>query len=106
MVVLDRTLSGVLGRPCCVQDEECVLSMKFFLAHGNDCHWSSYDLEFPIECDDEYWFKEGPEPAFKQPPGKPSLITAFNCQIRLSQIQACTLRTIVSGQCIGPAAAL
>ncbi|EKM53328.1 uncharacterized protein PHACADRAFT_259611 [Phanerochaete carnosa HHB-10118-sp] len=75
LVVLDRTLSCILGRPCCIQDED-------------------FDLDMPIECDDEYWFHEDPAQAFKQPPGRPSSVIAFNCTIRLMQIQAATLRTI------------
>ncbi|GJE98254.1 fungal-specific transcription factor domain-containing protein [Phanerochaete sordida] len=75
LVVLDRSLSSVLGRPCCIQDED-------------------FDLEMPAECDDEYWFHEDPTQAFKQPAGKPSIISAFNTLIRLMQIQAATLRTI------------
>ena len=50
----------------------------------------------PIECDDEYWENDDPELAFKQPPGKPSLVTFFNCFLRLNQILAFALRTIVS----------
>ena len=50
----------------------------------------------PAECDDEYWFHDDPAQAFKQPAGKPSIISAFNALIRLMQIQAATLRTIVS----------
>ena len=97
LLVIDRTLSTVLGRPCCVQDEEYV----FFCLHSACSAYLtlgsfSHDLEYPIECDDQYWFHEDPALAFKQPAGKPSLITAFNCVIRLNQIQSCTLRTIVS----------
>ena len=56
----------------------------------------SFDLDLPLECDDEYWTHPDPEQAFKQPPGKPSAITFFNCYIRLHQILAFALRTIVS----------
>ena len=53
-------------------------------------------MEFLLECDDEYWFPEDPRMAFSQPPGKPSKIVYFNQLIRLQQIHACALRTIVS----------
>ena len=56
----------------------------------------SFDVELPLECDDEYWINEDPSLAFKQPPGKPSTISFFNCVIRLNQIHAFALRTIVS----------
>ena len=70
----------------------------------------SIDVDIPTECDDEYWFtpSEGegvskPVPAtfnqssvvFKQPPGKPSLVTAFVLYLRLHQVLAVLLRTIV-----------
>ncbi|KAG0702839.1 fungal-specific transcription factor domain-containing protein [Suillus ampliporus] len=41
LVSLDRLMSSSLGRPCAIQDED-------------------FDLELPIECDDEYW--EHPDP--------------------------------------------
>lgn len=56
----------------------------------------SFDLDLPTECDDEYWSHPDPEQAFKQPPGTPSSIAFFNCYIRLHQILAFALRTIVS----------
>ena len=56
----------------------------------------SLDLDFPIECDDEYWVTPDPALAFRQPEGKPSLVAYFNCQLRLNQINAFALRTIVS----------
>ncbi|EKM58711.1 uncharacterized protein PHACADRAFT_253202 [Phanerochaete carnosa HHB-10118-sp] len=77
LVTLDRFISSALGRPCAIHDED-------------------FDLEMPIECDDEYWIHADPEQAFKQPPGKPSKISAFNCLLRLNQILAFSLRTIYS----------
>ncbi len=55
----------------------------------------SIDLDLPIACDDEYWLNPNPELAFKQPEGKPSTVTFFNCALRLTQIHAFALRTIV-----------
>ncbi|KAF7792733.1 hypothetical protein EIP86_003831 [Pleurotus ostreatoroseus] len=77
LVTMDRGLSSGLGRPCAIQDED-------------------FDVELPLECDDEYWTNEDPNLAFKQPPGKPSTISFFNCVIRLNQIHAFALRTIYS----------
>ncbi|KAI0364475.1 hypothetical protein BV20DRAFT_1039391 [Pilatotrama ljubarskyi] len=77
LVAMDRHASFALGRPCAIQDED-------------------FDLDLPTECDDEYWAHPDPEQAFKQPPGKPSTITFFNCYIRLHQILAFALRTIYS----------
>lgn len=49
-----------------------------------------------MEVDDEYWESETPDLAFQQPAGKPALITAFVFWVRLSQISAFVLRTLVS----------
>jgi len=57
---------------------------------------SSFDLDLPVECDDEYWSPSDPKDAFKQPPGKPSKMSYFIAYLKLSQILAFALRTIVS----------
>lgn len=54
-----------------------------------------FDAELPLEVDDEYWETEGPEKVFQQPPGKPSKIAAFNSYLKLTQIVAYAMRTIV-----------
>lgn len=53
------------------------------------------DVEFPAECDDEYWAHPDPEQAFKQPADKPSVLAFFNCCLKLKQIHAFALRTLV-----------
>lgn len=56
----------------------------------------SFDLELPIECDDEYWENdEDPTRAFTQPAGKPSRIAAFNHYIRLNNLLAFSLKMLV-----------
>ncbi|KDQ57491.1 hypothetical protein JAAARDRAFT_58100 [Jaapia argillacea MUCL 33604] len=75
LVAFDSITSSALGRPCSTREED-------------------FDTEFPLEVDDEYWEHEDPDLAFKQPPGKPSLVTAFNFWVRLSQIKAFALRTL------------
>ena len=58
---------------------------------------TSFDVDLPKEVDDEYWENEHePEQAFKQPAGKPSLLSYFVSLIKLIQILAIVLRTIVS----------
>ncbi|KAJ3518564.1 hypothetical protein NM688_g9420 [Phlebia brevispora] len=74
---MDRSLSSVLGRPCAIQDHDI-------------------DADLPIECDDEYWINDDPSLAFKQPEGKPSTVTFFNCALRLMQINVFALRTVYS----------
>ena len=57
----------------------------------------SFDVDLPTEIDDEYWENEHePEQAFKQPIGKPSVLSYFVSIIKLIQILAVALRTIVS----------
>lgn len=60
------------------------------------CGFFSFDLDLPIDCDDEYWEHPDPEKRWKQPPGKPSLVAAFLCYLKLNQVLAFSLRTIVS----------
>ncbi len=55
----------------------------------------SYDVEYPVEVDDEYWTNPDPELAFKQPPGKLSSITAFNLLLKLGEILDTVLRVLV-----------
>ncbi|PPQ71792.1 hypothetical protein CVT24_006143 [Panaeolus cyanescens] len=69
---LDRQISSFSGRPCGLQDEDL-------------------DVDLPVECDDEYWDK-----GFRQPAGKPSTITYFNCYLRLMDIMAYAMRLIYS----------
>ena len=54
------------------------------------------DLGLPIECDDEYWLSSDSERPFQQPRGKPSKICFFTNYIRLCQILAFAVRTVVS----------
>ncbi|KAF9493319.1 hypothetical protein BDN71DRAFT_1570031 [Pleurotus eryngii] len=77
LVTMDRVISTILGRPVAIQDED-------------------FDLDLPMEVDDEYWEHPDPNQAFKQPPNKPSLVTFFNCYLRLNQVLGIALRTIYS----------
>lgn len=53
------------------------------------------DAELPIQCDDEFWENEDSARAFVQPEGKPSLITFFNCYLRLNNVLAFGLKMLV-----------
>lgn len=57
---------------------------------------TSFDLDYPIECDDEYWETGDHRQDFKQPPGKPSAITGFVRLIKLLEILALAHRTLYS----------
>lgn len=77
LVSLDRLMSSSLGRPCAIQDED-------------------FDLDLPVECDDEYWEHPDPDQMFKQPSDKPSLVSYFVNFLKLNHILAFALRTIYS----------
>ncbi|KDR72397.1 hypothetical protein GALMADRAFT_126549 [Galerina marginata CBS 339.88] len=77
LVCMDRAVSSSSGRPCATHDED-------------------FDLDLPIDCDDEYWDNDDPAKRFKQPPNKPSSMAAFILFIKLHQILAFSLRTIYS----------
>ncbi|TFK23617.1 hypothetical protein FA15DRAFT_670332 [Coprinopsis marcescibilis] len=79
LIWLDRIVGLILGRPpgICAED---------------------IDVDYPIECDDEYWDSETSDSrtAFIQPDGQPSMITGFIRYLKLSEIAELTLRTIYS----------
>ncbi|KAF9009374.1 fungal-specific transcription factor domain-containing protein [Cyathus striatus] len=77
LVTMDRMASTGLGRPCAILDDD-------------------FDLDIPMECDDEFWEHPDPEQRFKQPAGIPSTVSAFNQQLRLNRIMAFALFTIYS----------
>jgi hypothetical protein len=55
----------------------------------------SFDLDHPLEVDDEYWETPEGTHGFKQPSDKPPKVAFFNCYLKLNQILAFALRTIV-----------
>ncbi|KAJ7926737.1 fungal-specific transcription factor domain-containing protein [Mycena leptocephala] len=73
LVWLDRNISSGLGHPCALQ-------------------YDDFDVELPLECDDEFW--EHPIHPFQQPGGLPSRITFFNMMIRLQHILSFSLKTL------------
>ncbi|KAF8827177.1 hypothetical protein HHX47_DHR5000927 [Lentinula edodes] len=84
------------GRPMTVQSE--LWRRAFWVLLGLDVLVSinfgrprattddDFDLEPPIECDDEYWENENPAQAFVQPPGVPSTTSFFICYAKLLEI--------------------
>jgi hypothetical protein len=49
----------------------------------------------PLEIDDQYWETDDPALVVQQPAGIPSRVCAFTSLIKLSQIIAFALRTMV-----------
>ncbi|GJE90306.1 fungal specific transcription factor domain-containing protein [Phanerochaete sordida] len=79
LIAIDRAMCTILGRPCSIQDAD-------------------FDLDFPTECDDEFWVAENPEQAFKQPSGRPSTVSHFVWYLKLMQINSRALQNIYSLQ--------
>lgn len=58
--------------------------------------FDSYDLDLPLEVDDEYWETNTPADVFKQPRDVPSMISSFNYILKLGWIIGFIYRTLVS----------
>ena len=71
-------------------------SSPLLFACLRELNFGSFDLDLPLECDDEYW-----EHGFQQPEDKPSSISFFNCYLRLIDILAYAMRLIVSASVDG-----
>uniref|UniRef100_A0A0W0EYG1 Xylanolytic transcriptional activator regulatory domain-containing protein n=1 Tax=Moniliophthora roreri TaxID=221103 RepID=A0A0W0EYG1_MONRR len=84
LITLERCISGFLGRPSMLKEEEQVLVCV------------NFDTELPIDCDDEFWENSNPDLAFKQPPNTPSRSVAFILLVKLYDICAFAMRTIYS----------
>ncbi|KAJ7459699.1 fungal-specific transcription factor domain-containing protein [Mycena latifolia] len=61
----------------------------FFLGRPAGIHTEDYDVDLPLEMDDEYWGQE-----FAQPPEKPSLLSYFVYHIQLCEILGDALRRL------------
>ncbi|KAF9501530.1 hypothetical protein BDN71DRAFT_1492196 [Pleurotus eryngii] len=75
MVTLDRIASALMGTPAVIAEAD-------------------FDVDLPLEVDDDYWENEDPSLAFKQPSDKPSKVAFFNSWAKLSQIIAFATKTI------------
>lgn len=75
LISFDRTIVSELGRPCTIQDED-------------------FDVDWPLECDDEFWGFGITQHLFQQPPDKPSKMTYVILMLKLQQIHAFALRTL------------
>ncbi|KAJ7200688.1 fungal-specific transcription factor domain-containing protein [Mycena rebaudengoi] len=75
LVCIDILLSASFGRPRATTADD-------------------FDLDLPVECDDMYWENSDPQLAFKQPPGKPSLMAYMICYIKLLDILGFAQKTL------------
>ncbi|KAJ3717998.1 hypothetical protein C8R42DRAFT_552803, partial [Lentinula raphanica] len=75
LVNLDSFTSAFLGRPKAIDPAE-------------------YDLDLPLECDDEFWEHPDPEQSFKQPSGRPSKMEYWRVLLKLIDILAFAQKNI------------
>ncbi|KAJ3720335.1 fungal-specific transcription factor domain-containing protein, partial [Lentinula raphanica] len=75
LVNLDSFTSAFLGRPKATDPAE-------------------YDLDLPLECDDEFWEHPDPEQAFKQPLGRPSMMEYWRAHLKSIDILAFAQKNI------------
>ncbi|KAJ7671909.1 fungal-specific transcription factor domain-containing protein [Mycena rosella] len=67
--------------------------MCVFAGRPPGIHTEDYDVELPLEVDDEYL-----EHGFTQPAGKPSLLSYFVCHVRLCEILGDALRRLYASR--------
>ncbi|THU84638.1 hypothetical protein K435DRAFT_783681 [Dendrothele bispora CBS 962.96] len=77
LILFDLKLSALFGRPTAISSQD-------------------FDLELPVECDDEYWENEDPSKRFVQPPGKPAYVSGWNHYLRLLEIMAFSQQALYS----------
>ncbi|KAE9400224.1 hypothetical protein BT96DRAFT_919621 [Gymnopus androsaceus JB14] len=65
-----------------------------FLGRPRSMSQGDFDVDLPLECDDEYWEQTDPELAFQQPPGQPSTMSYWICFMKLMNIMESVLQTI------------
>ncbi|KAJ3999289.1 putative fungal-specific transcription factor [Lentinula boryana] len=71
----ERSIGSFAGRPSTIHEEE-------------------YDVDFPVDCDDEYWDQPNLDSNFKQPAGMPSKVSYFIHYLKLMDILAYSMRAI------------
>ncbi|KAJ7629448.1 fungal-specific transcription factor domain-containing protein [Mycena polygramma] len=75
LICIDTLASSFCGRPRATSDDD-------------------YDLDYPLEVDDEYWEASDPGLAFKQPPERPSIVSYFTAYLKLMEIIGMAQKTI------------
>ncbi|KAJ6594430.1 fungal-specific transcription factor domain-containing protein [Mycena capillaripes] len=91
----DALISSFLGRPRIARDDECLDSLCRAEIHGAKL-FSSYDIDYPLEVDDEFWEHPDPNKRFQQPEGKPSIYAFIVSYLKLTEILGTTQKTIYS----------
>ena len=63
---------------------------------ADDSKSISFDVDYPLDVDDEFWDTGNPQTDFKQPPGKPSKIAMYISLLSLERIVASAIMNVVS----------
>ncbi|KAJ7589102.1 fungal-specific transcription factor domain-containing protein [Mycena floridula] len=92
LVCMDIISSSSMGKPCMISREE--LSHFYMVCTNCLPIHCSFDVDLPIECDDEYWEHPDPAKAFQQPVDKPSKVTSFICFIQIMDLMATAVRKL------------
>ncbi|KAF5339481.1 hypothetical protein D9758_015312 [Tetrapyrgos nigripes] len=72
----------------------CDIYVSAFLGRPRATSSDDFDIDLPVQCNDEYWEHSDPELAFKQPPGRPSNLVYFVTFLRLLDILNMAQKTI------------
>lgn len=75
LVELDRMSCAAMGRTLSLRDED-------------------FDVEYPLDVDDEYWDTGNPSKNFIQPAGQTSKVSMFIMSLKLERILAFALKNI------------
>ncbi|KAJ7648443.1 hypothetical protein B0H17DRAFT_958996 [Mycena rosella] len=82
LIFIDTYSSTFCGRPRATS----LMSRHAVDLYSTSDSALSYDVDYPAECDDEYWETSDPDMAFKQPPGRPSVISYTIAYLKLMEI--------------------
>ncbi len=96
-VTVDILTSSITGRPRAITSEQYVRSAS--RSCKADVSFLSYDLELPLEVDDDYWPGEAhadPKKPWTQPAGVQTSSTALILHLKLLEILGFAQNTIVS----------
>ncbi|KAJ7162071.1 fungal-specific transcription factor domain-containing protein [Mycena filopes] len=77
LICSDIMISAFIGRPRATSEDD-------------------YDIDYPADCDDEYWDHPDPTKRFQQPEGKPSIYAFSVAYMKLTEILGTAQKTIYS----------
>ena len=97
LVTLDRQSCAAMGRTLSLRDEESVACRSILTAaYLHMYRPDSFDVDYPLDVDDEYWDTGNPQTDFVQPAGKTSRVSMFISTLQLGRITAFAIMNVVS----------